>query len=663
MTSTSDYSLFTSHDFHKLFHVKVINDQVIDNFCTIIKNYTNIIRFEHIYILLRYIKYNFKISNINTYYELIISSYLHNYEFTKEEVSEFFQIVETTNVMKNILAKNLDILPLNTYLPIYLRFITYYTSKNLDFINKNNIKEVTSDTILNIISKFDKDTQKNNYELVILFSDIFTKDDVFSIIACFNNYAMSKNNLINFFCDVFTYSKEEIKKLIIMSVGIDIIIKIDKKCNITTIFSEQELIELLHFIHIFKKCDYIKYLNEKYDSIQKYIRNNKDDVYRHFRDSTTEIYKYLLTFWYKNNFEIDKKEIEEALCFIKDDSNSNKVHVMVTFIETFLKLFTFEEVVSLLEKYNIKKIHINTLLDINTCTLSDLILASKNLSPYECFKLINSSTYIRSDHNTIINLINQIPLLITSSQLDKYIDSYIFRIKILEFCNITKFDDVDKIMQLLNTFKEDKHKKHILEFISKNSNFDKNLLLEIATQVFNLNNEEPYTKYMNIDNYIDYYDTLLKDRSVSFRTINYYGTYKYNIFDDCVSECGFSIQMVKEEKFIEVKNKIIDMIIYDITRIPKNKEIKSSSFIFRQKNKKCIVIEDTQIVSNKQNNSDTEDNNMCTICFERKYNMAFNCGHVICDVCNSKIMEQERPICPMCRKDVKTTIKLFINSS
>ena len=44
----------------------------------------------------------------------------------------------------------------------------------------------------------------------------------------------------------------------------------------------------------------------------------------------------------------------------------------------------------------------------------------------------------------------------------------------------------------------------------------------------------------------------------------------------------------------------------------------------------------------------------CPICFDRKRNLAFSCGHVTCQLCGDRVKE-----CPMCRKPILKRVLLY----
>lgn len=52
--------------------------------------------------------------------------------------------------------------------------------------------------------------------------------------------------------------------------------------------------------------------------------------------------------------------------------------------------------------------------------------------------------------------------------------------------------------------------------------------------------------------------------------------------------------------------------------------------------------------------NEMEENIMCSICMERKRDMAFLCGHTVCSTCG-----EELRICHMCRKPITKKINLY----
>lgn len=49
-----------------------------------------------------------------------------------------------------------------------------------------------------------------------------------------------------------------------------------------------------------------------------------------------------------------------------------------------------------------------------------------------------------------------------------------------------------------------------------------------------------------------------------------------------------------------------------------------------------------------------EENILCSICMERKRNMAFLCGHTVCNICGDSLKT-----CHMCRKPITKKINLY----
>ena len=52
--------------------------------------------------------------------------------------------------------------------------------------------------------------------------------------------------------------------------------------------------------------------------------------------------------------------------------------------------------------------------------------------------------------------------------------------------------------------------------------------------------------------------------------------------------------------------------------------------------------------------TEMEDNIMCSICMERKRDMAFLCGHTVCSICGENLKN-----CHMCRKPITKKIVLY----
>ncbi|ARF10155.1 hypothetical protein Hokovirus_1_34 [Hokovirus HKV1] len=557
----NNYSTLTSIDIFKSFNIiRKVDDETINEYCNIIKTCTSVIKFEHIYVLLKKLVHNIVSKNLSgQHITMIIVAYLQNYKFNKDQVACLFGILcetryntkfDSIRIIKDIIAKNLDILPLDNYFEIYLRFIDnttkYKWPNKFNFINEINMKEIPKNVILNAINNVNDKTQEFNCFLVSFFIKLFTKDDIFQILTCFNNYGF-RDKVLLLFCDTFTYDKEEISQFIIMypRYTTDIL----KKYDITLIFTNQEIIDILTYLtnsSICNELDYLKYINKNYTSIRSYIYENKDQVYQHFENKHL-IYNYLILYWYDNNFAISKEEIMASLEFINDNDK-------ITFLCHVKNIFTTREIIDIVTKYNIDRNQLNKLIDINVLKYQDFILTLNNLSPYECFKLIKYSSYIKSDYDTIIDLINKIPLIITNTKLDRYIDSHVLKIELLKYGCISKFDNETKIMQLLNLFEDVKHKKYILNMVSKNN--------------FQLVNNQIFTNIINtINNYVDYYDLLVIDRSVS--KYLHPGYFTYNILEDRVKFSGNLGKPLDNEIINEVKQIIIDKIIQEIKLILK----------------------------------------------------------------------------------------------
>ncbi|GAM23126.1 hypothetical protein SAMD00019534_063010 [Acytostelium subglobosum LB1] len=53
-----------------------------------------------------------------------------------------------------------------------------------------------------------------------------------------------------------------------------------------------------------------------------------------------------------------------------------------------------------------------------------------------------------------------------------------------------------------------------------------------------------------------------------------------------------------------------------------------------------------------------KENTLCSICMDRKKDTCLDCGHIFCHECISWL--GGRHLCPICRKEFKTTIKLHL---
>jgi len=54
------------------------------------------------------------------------------------------------------------------------------------------------------------------------------------------------------------------------------------------------------------------------------------------------------------------------------------------------------------------------------------------------------------------------------------------------------------------------------------------------------------------------------------------------------------------------------------------------------------------------------ENDSCLICAEYSKTISFGCGHKsVCPECAFKILSERKPICPMCREDIKQAFRVF----
>ena len=56
----------------------------------------------------------------------------------------------------------------------------------------------------------------------------------------------------------------------------------------------------------------------------------------------------------------------------------------------------------------------------------------------------------------------------------------------------------------------------------------------------------------------------------------------------------------------------------------------------------------------KAEREEAEERHMCVICMERAVNLAFGCGHQLCEECGVQMKE-----CPVCRKHIESRLRLF----
>jgi hypothetical protein len=641
----------TTNEYFKIFRNEDITYNTINSLCQIIKK-ENVPNY-FIEIIIRRIKYNdeIKINERINYYVRIINAHIETCRFDENSLWNIFVLVENANIiknaMKNIISKNLSIPDLNAYFGLYTKILMNLISGKrmiyklgfYDFLDDGTKKKIKIETLINSLSNPDEELEKFKYDLIFLFSDIFNKDEIFTMISYLRKNRQYYPESLDYLLNKYEFTKEEIiMHIMTINRNLLFVINVDKKYDLQTLFNNDELLELLDYLSEYEKIDFIKILNKKNESMRTFIWNNREKVLAQFKSSpsnyenTSKIREYLYRYWFENNYHVTKGEIIQQLRFIKDKAPSIPgKNRKVSFMEIFRNIFTFDEVVKILESYSVPKMKINKILDLNSCSFNDLLIALDGLTSHECFEMIKLSAHINADYDTIIKLIKSVPLLRTNSNLDNHIDEYILRIKIVEYCELSKFDDMPKIMELINIFENPSHIKHILEMLSDKTDISKNILTDIVTTKFIF-----VEKYIDIPKYQDYYDELNEERFIDSCTNNHSGRFGYVIFKKSPKMRSGYLQKKISNEYQIIKDKIIDLVIRDIVSLKSQaREIKTSSFI------STTVKEDS---SCQMDNSD----NMLTICCCDRKIIAYNCGHLICNDCGDKIMIDNGQKCPIC---------------
>ena len=79
-------------------------------------------------------------------------------------------------------------------------------------------------------------------------------------------------------------------------------------------------------------------------------------------------------------------------------------------------------------------------------------------------------------------------------------------------------------------------------------------------------------------------------------------------------------------------------------------EIKNKDGLSGEKSS-CLVVDITCIL---YNSVEDDDESLCRICIERKFQIVFDCGHTACTICAEKVKE-----CPFCRTPISRVIKIY----
>ena len=68
---------------------------------------------------------------------------------------------------------------------------------------------------------------------------------------------------------------------------------------------------------------------------------------------------------------------------------------------------------------------------------------------------------------------------------------------------------------------------------------------------------------------------------------------------------------------------------------------------------------DTNVINRKENKNTSEEN-LCIICCQEKSNIVFGCGHLCyCDKCYEKVKIRIKNECPLCRKSIDNSIRIY----
>ena len=63
---------------------------------------------------------------------------------------------------------------------------------------------------------------------------------------------------------------------------------------------------------------------------------------------------------------------------------------------------------------------------------------------------------------------------------------------------------------------------------------------------------------------------------------------------------------------------------------------------------------------NRNENKSISEENLCIICYQKRCNIAFGCGHIcLCSNCYDKMKIRKRKECPVCRKVIDNTLTII----
>ena len=104
-------------------------------------------------------------------------------------------------------------------------------------------------------------------------------------------------------------------------------------------------------------------------------------------------------------------------------------------------------------------------------------------------------------------------------------------------------------------------------------------------------------------------------------------------------------------EYLQVCNKIKDKRQENIA----NREVRFSSHVSKK-----ILKRNIKELSEMKCEPPSADNESCLVCSENSKIISFQCGHKsVCPKCALKIMNERKPICPICREEIKQAFRVF----
>lgn len=559
---------------------------------------------------------------------------------------------------------------INTCFATLLKIITNNNLKtnvgDIKFINDDNKHLIDREILLDVLNC------NTNYnilacDLILYFIDNFLKQDLFTCLTLPFVLVNEKHEItiVAAFIKTLQYDSNELFYIFEL-LKTDMIsnnkLALFKNFNLNEYFNDNEIIQLLQTFTIKEekfKTEYIKYLGStsEYKKAFSIILEDFTIINKYFTN-VIPIYMYLLD--YKIKYDIvNKSDIYTIIPLVQND---DKLTILRKINKT--NMFTYQEIVGLLGTYDIPKTLINQFLNVQTCSYDDLLFAIQGIEPYEVYNLISKSQLLRSTATMIVSIINLVPLLTTNTKIDNFIDRYLYKIKIIEKCALSKFDSHDGLNLLLSVFDDknidtvQKHtyKKYILEFLANNGNDKKILKKCVITMIsskigrYEMTRNNIYEAYINIPNFIDNFRILEKPVQVEN---NIY----YNILNNSIEKC---IHVINDKnKLQQIREKAITLKIREL-QCSLNSTMPNT--IIKKKDTNINKVKKT--IVNNNDNKDITETTECIICCENKRNAAFSCGHVVyCVDCAAKFFANSRTgycQCPVCRANVNEYIKIYI---